>query len=118
MTCLFVFFRENDETIRTKNDADELEPDMSGTSGNEFGSTPQESQNLVVEPSGSGELADGKASGPHGVAKHADADADAEELVLEMSEASASSSSARCSPGWIAVSAIAILLMIINNLHV
>src|ERR1700746_2081643 len=31
---------------------------------------------------------------------------------------SASSSSARCSPGWIVVSAIAMLRVIVNNLHV
>src|SRR6266851_9181226 len=31
---------------------------------------------------------------------------------------SACSSSARCSPGWIAVSAIAMLLVMVNNLHV
>src|ERR1700722_4828412 len=31
---------------------------------------------------------------------------------------SASSSAARCSPGWIAVSAIATLLVIVDNLHV
>jgi hypothetical protein len=31
---------------------------------------------------------------------------------------SASSSSAKCSPGWIAVSALAMLLVIVDNLHV
>jgi hypothetical protein len=46
-------------------DADELEPEMSHTSGNGSGSTrPQESRTLAIEPSGSGELADGKATGP------------------------------------------------------
>ncbi len=48
-----------------KVDADELEPEMSRTSGNGSGSTPpQESQALAIEPSGSGEPADGKATGP------------------------------------------------------
>jgi hypothetical protein len=46
-------------------DADALEPEMSHTSGNGSGSTrPQESRTLAIEPSGSGELADGKATGP------------------------------------------------------
>jgi hypothetical protein len=48
-----------------KMDADELEPEISHTSGNGTGSTPpQESQSLAIEPSGSGEPADGKATGP------------------------------------------------------
>ena len=46
-------------------DADGLEPEMSHPSGNGSGSTlPQESQTLAIEPSGSGELADRKATGP------------------------------------------------------
>ena len=46
-------------------DSDELEPEMSHTSGNGSGcAPPQESQTLVIEPPGSGELADGKPTGP------------------------------------------------------
>jgi len=41
-----------------------------------------------------------------------------EAQVVEALLSSASSSSARCSPGWIAVTAIAILRMIVNNLNV
>jgi hypothetical protein len=48
-----------------KMDSDELEPEMSDTSGNGSGSIPpRESQTVVIEPPGSGELADGKATGP------------------------------------------------------
>ena len=46
-------------------DADEPHVEMSQTSGNGSGSAlPQESRTLAIEPSGSGELADRKATGP------------------------------------------------------
>jgi hypothetical protein len=65
MTCLFVFLEKTMNPSDQKMDADELEPEMSCTSGNGSDSTPpRESQTLVIEPSGSGELADGKATGP------------------------------------------------------
>jgi hypothetical protein len=42
----------------------------------------------------------------------------AQRKVVEMILPEGKNAVARCSPGWIAVSAIAIFLMIINNLHV
>jgi len=65
MTCLFVFLEKTMKPSGQEIDADELEPEMSRTSGNGSASTPpRESQTLVIEPSGSGELAGGKPTGP------------------------------------------------------
>ena len=65
MTCYFVFLEKTMKPSDQEMDADELEPEMNRTSGNGSGSTPpQESKSFVIEPSGSGEVADGKATGP------------------------------------------------------
>jgi len=65
MICLFVFLEKTMKPSGQKMDADELESEMNRTSGTGSGSTPpREPQTLVIEPSGFGELADGKATGP------------------------------------------------------